>query len=137
MDLDGNESAQFSLACHDLSVAPEPEPVTDDQPQVVDAILPIDQEGTEGTGSPVGEQDYRFARLRLLFWRYLDWRQRLNVLVQLDILPNTPDRPMPQTIERLAIERARTERRLHPLWEAMMKFVPENERAENPFAPNE
>ena len=137
MTLDGHESAKFSLACRDLSVVPEPAPDVAVPPQVADEVVPAHQAGVESEGDPVAEQDYRFARLRLLFWRHLDWRQRLNVLVQLDILPQTADRPMPQTIERLTIDRARTERRLHPLWQAVMQFVPENERAENPFAPNE
>ncbi|MEN6449164.1 MAG: hypothetical protein ABFC96_01610 [Thermoguttaceae bacterium] len=137
MTLDGNESAKFSLVCRDLSVAPEPAPVVAVSPQVTCGIVPAHRAGVKEEGGPVAEQDYRFARLRLLFWRHLNWRQRLNVLVQLDILPQTADRPMPQTIERLAIERARTERRLHPLWQAIVQFLPENERAENPFAPNE
>ena len=28
------------------------------------------------------DDEEQFARLRFYFWRYLDWRQRLSVLVQ-------------------------------------------------------
>jgi predicted phosphodiesterase len=77
-----------------------------------------------------------FDRLRYLFWRYLDWRQRLNVLVAVDALPKTADQPLPQTMERVALETAaKNSGKLHQLWEAMMPLVPEEKRGGNPFPP--
>ena len=73
------------------------------------------------------------AKLKLLFWRYLDWQQRLKVLVQADALPPSADRPVPQTMERLALENARQQGKLAAIWDAMMKYVPESKKQENPF----
>jgi hypothetical protein len=75
-----------------------------------------------------------FDRLRYLFWRYLDWRQRLKVLVDVDALPKTADQPVPQTLERVALETAtKSAGKLHDLWEAIMPLVPEDKRGANPF----
>lgn len=75
-----------------------------------------------------------FDRLRYLFWRYLDWQQRLKVLVDVDALPKTADQPVPQTLERVALETAaRSAGKLYALWEAMMPLIPEEKRATNPF----
>lgn len=75
-----------------------------------------------------------FDRLRYLFWRYLDWRQRLKVLVDVDALPNTADQPVPQTLERVALDTAaKNTGKLHDLWEAIMPLVPEDKRGANPF----
>jgi hypothetical protein len=75
-----------------------------------------------------------FDRLRYLFWRYLDWRQRLKVLVDVDALPKTADQPLPQTMERIALETAaKSDETLHALWEAVMLLIPEEKRGTNPF----
>jgi len=75
-----------------------------------------------------------FDRLRYLFWRYLDWRQRLQVLVEVDALPKTSDRPVPQTLERVALENAaKNGAKLHDLWEGIMRLIPEEKRGTNPF----
>jgi hypothetical protein len=75
-----------------------------------------------------------FDRLRYLFWRYLDWRQRLQVLVEVDALPKTSDRPMPQTLERVALDAAaKSGTKLHELWEAVMRLIPAEKRGPNPF----
>jgi metallophosphoesterase superfamily enzyme len=79
-----------------------------------------------------------FDRLRYLFWHYLDWQQRLKVLVDVDALPKTANQPVPQTLERVALETAaKSSGKLHDLWEAMMPLIPENKRASNPFQPND
>jgi len=78
-----------------------------------------------------------FERLRYLFWQYLDWRQRLKVLVDVDVLPKTADRPIPQTMERLALDSAaRSDVKLHDLWEAIMPLIPAEKRGINPFQSN-
>jgi hypothetical protein len=81
------------------------------------------------------DEGEHFARLKYFFWKYLDWQQRLEVLVLLDILPSTSSQPVPQTMERLALESAQRQRKLPDLWEAVMKHVPEKKREQNPFTP--
>ena len=79
-----------------------------------------------------------FDRLRYLFWRYLDWQQRLKVLVEVDALPRTADQPIPQTLERVALENAaKSDGKLHDIWEVMMPLIPEDKRATNPFKSND
>lgn len=75
-----------------------------------------------------------FAQLRYFFWKFLDWRVRLQVLIELDLLPKTADQPVSQVLERLALDNARDQHKLELLWEAVMKQIPEKERLPNPFA---
>jgi len=84
-------------------------------------------------GSTMNTDSAGFDRLRYLFWRYLDWQQRLKVLVAVDALPTSADQPVPQTLERVALETAASTGKLHDLWEAVMPLVPENKRGPNPF----
>ena len=89
--------------------------------------------GRQG-GSTMSNDSGGFDRLRYLFWRYLDWRQRLQVLVEVDALPKTSDRPVPQTLERVALDTAaKNETKLHELWEAVMRLIPAEKRGPNPF----
>lgn len=94
---------------------------------------PVEHQGRSG----MDIDNAGFDRLRYLFWRYLDWRKRLNVLVAVDALPKTADQPLPQTLERVALETAaKSSGKLHDLWEAMMPLIPEEKRGPNPFQPN-
>jgi len=86
-----------------------------------------------GGAAMLSDRDERFDRLRLLFWRYLNWRDRLSTLVTLDLLPSTPDRPLPQTLEKTALNQARSDRKLARLWDEVMQYVPVGEREANPF----
>jgi hypothetical protein len=62
----------------------------------------------------------------------------LEVLVAVDALPKTADQPLPQTLERVALETAaKSTGKLHDLWEAMMPLIPEGKRSVNPFQPND
>jgi len=89
---------------------------------------------TRQEGSHMNADSAAFDKLRYLFWRYLDWQQRLKVLVDVDALPKTANQPVPQTLERVALEAAaKSEGKLHDLWEAMMPLIPEQKRATNPF----
>jgi len=93
---------------------------------------------TRQGGATMNTDSAEFDRLRYLFWRYLDWQQRLKVLVDVDALPKTADQPVPQTLERVALETAaKSSGKLYDLWEAMMPLVPEEKRATNPFKSNE
>jgi hypothetical protein len=85
-------------------------------------------------GSSMDNYNVGFDRLRYLFWQYLDWRQRLKVLVDVDALPKTADQPVPQTMERVALETAaKSQEKLHDLWEAVMPLIPQDKRGANPF----
>jgi hypothetical protein len=81
----------------------------------------------------VTSDDERFARLRRFFWRHLKWQERLKTLSALELLPESLSRPVPQTIERLALEAAREKRVLFALWSAVMEYVPSELRENNPF----
>ena len=72
-------------------------------------------------------------KLKFLFWRHLDWQQRLQVLVKADVLPKNADRPLPQTMERLALDRARVDGKLRAVWDAMLPLLPSEKRDSNPF----
>jgi predicted phosphodiesterase len=127
--LDGCESKEFELNCpmfkpktREKSV----EPVTRIEAATGNANL-------ENNCVMIDREDERFARLRYFFWRYLDWRLRLSVLSEQDILPRTADRPLPQTMERHALETARSQQKLALLWDAVMQRVPEGHREPNPF----
>lgn len=72
--------------------------------------------------------------LQHLFWLYIDdWRDRIKILVALELLPDTKNRPVPHTLERLALDRAKTGDQLYALWEAVMPHVPDVKRRPNPF----
>lgn len=132
MRLNGRTSKSFSLTCPHFR-PPENEAesgeISSNRAHTVEAF-PV-------TVNPEMRQDEvdQFARLKYFFWKYLDWQQRLEVLVLLDILPSTSSQPIPQTMERLALESAQRQRKLSELWEAVMKFVPEEKRDRNPFTP--
>lgn len=122
--LAGQESATFLLACPQFNVAP---PISttahagNEQPHFGHiAMQPISDEG--------------FERLRYLFWRYLDGRARLQVLVQADILPAVVQAPLPQTVEHLALERAKAEDKLAKVWDLVMPHIPTEKRGPNPFS---
>ena len=78
-----------------------------------------------------------FDKLRYIFWRYLSWQQRLEVLVRAKALPDTADEPVPQTMERKALEQAAASPgKLHDIWDAVMQLVPPEKRQDNPFKSN-
>lgn len=64
------------------------------------------------------------AALRHYFWRHLDWRQRMDVLTRMGILPTAPEVPLPQHVEAEAIATAESNNRLQELWELVAEHVP-------------
>ncbi len=88
---------------------------------------------TQSTPTGTMDDEAAVAKLKFLFWRYLNWRQRLKVLVKADSLPSSADRTVPHTMERLAIENARASGKLPDVWDAMMEFLPPDKRQDNPF----
>jgi predicted phosphodiesterase len=141
---DGAESIREEIACRNFRMSSEPEGVAS-EPQFVDPVaqlvrvpgsaIPRLEREVKGEGG-VGmiTDDAGFDRLRYLFWRYLDWQQRLKVLVKVDALPMTVDQPLPQTLERVALDSAATDReKLHKLWDEIMPLIPTEKRDINPF----
>jgi predicted phosphodiesterase len=142
--LGGQELAEFDLQCPNLRPTAIHAPAIVAKSRAHDATDAPIANGTIAASKkqedpPMSEVDEAaLERLRLLFWRYLDWQQRLKVLVQADVLPATADQPVPQTLERLAIDRAKQQGKLAAIWEAMNPFLPpERQQAKNPFKDSE
>lgn len=123
-----NEFAAFDLFCPSYKKLP----VTATVPSAASSgsAVRIAKEGVM-----VEEQNtLDYQRLQYFFWSYLDdWQVRIRILVDLDLLPDTKSQPVPHTLERLALDRARGAEKLHALWEAVMVHVPEPKRKPNPF----
>jgi Calcineurin-like phosphoesterase/GTPase-associated adaptor domain len=144
------ESVRIGIACTNLHpVSGQAAPIAAEPLQAA-ATGKIEESSVPSTqllASPRAEPPREYAmntdtsgfdRLRYLFWRYLDWQQRLKVLVDVDALPKTAAQPIPQTLERVALETAaRNAGKLHDLWEAVMPLIPADKRASNPFKSNE
>lgn len=79
------------------------------------------------------DNDRDFERLKYFFWTYLDWQERLKVLVNLDCLPKATSQPMPQTLEHMALRTARQKGRLQELWDSTMASVPQDHQLPNPY----
>ncbi|WP_433972817.1 metallophosphoesterase [Tunturiibacter lichenicola] len=130
------ESVKIEIPCPHLQIIAEPQQAdvarSATEERASQSVTPTVQVQGRSTMS----NDGGFDRLRYFFWRYLDWRQRLQVLVQVDALPETADEPLPQTMERIALEAAaRDGAKLFELWQAVMPLIPEEKRGPNPFAP--
>jgi Calcineurin-like phosphoesterase/GTPase-associated adaptor domain len=130
------ESVKIEISCPHLHIVAESQ-----QADVTDLATeerPSDPVASAATaqGRSTMSNDSGFDRLRYLFWRYLDWRQRLQVLVQVDALPKTAEEPLPQTMERIALDTAAKDGvKLFELWQAVMPLIPEEKRGPNPFEP--
>ena len=129
------------VACQNLSpevedvatIAVEPSPgfANSTSPEV---LLPTPALQAIAGNNPMTNRSQDFDRLRYLFWQYLDWQQRLKILVEADALPKTATQPVPQTLERLALENVATDTaKLRAMWESIMPLIPAPKRAPNPF----
>lgn len=129
--LAGSDSTEFELVCPTLASkrAPRSTEASAAAPAVDAAIEP----SRVTSGAIAMDDESRMAKLKFLFWRYLDWQQRLKVLVNADALPSTVDRPVPHTMEMLALENAREKGKLAEVWDAMMAFIPADKQQANPF----
>lgn len=128
------EFVSFTIECPDLIplTTSQQESVVSEATSFADAH-PSDVAGAGLTMSAKIDTDKAMDLLCFFFWRHLDWQQRLKVLVDADILPKTPDRPLAQTMERLALENARKTGKLKAVWEQMMVELPADKRQANPF----
>ncbi len=127
----GNEFMVHNLHCPGFQMSvQEPVSVVSTIPELVKI-----QEVVDEVRESMNQDNNSFIRLRYFFWKHLDWSERLKVLVELDILPPNLNQPLPQTMERLALENANKEGalKLKALWDAIMVRVPEDQREANPF----
>jgi predicted phosphodiesterase len=133
--MDDADSVSFDIICPRLkprkieNAAEKLPESTVSPPRVTTAAPEMNPKG----GVQVQPSDDDIEQLQFLFWRHLDWRQRLTVLVQADVLPASAEKPVPQTLERLAIDTAREQGKLEAVWDAMLPLLPEEKRQPNPF----
>jgi hypothetical protein len=133
--LNGAELVNFSLACDHFGACEVSVPsggLDSTELEPVQAS-PIATESARSSLPMAQEETDSLARLRYYFWKYLDWHKRLEVLVHIDILPTTLNQPVPQTMERIALETAQRQGKLADLWNAVMDHVPDEKREANPF----
>jgi len=122
-----NESASFNILCPSYK---KPPAAATASPSPSASTLPVAKEAV--MTEELNTQDIQ--RLQYFFWSYLDeWQVRIRILVDLDLLPDTKNQPVPHTLERLALESAKSGDKLHSLWEAVMTHVPVPKRKPNPF----
>lgn len=122
--LGGGESASFDLDCPNYN---KPAAVTTVSSGPTDVVA-------KETVMAIESKAEDIQRLEYFFWSYIDdWQDRIKILVDLDLLPNTNNQPVPLTLERLAISQAKTADKLYALWEAVMPHVPVEKRKPNPF----
>lgn len=118
--LNGEESVTFTLKSSQFGLPP----LTGAAARAARAVSPLQ------TALPCPPATI----LRHVFWRHLDWRKRINVLVQIGTLPPAPEVPLPQHVEADAIARAEASNRLAELWSLVMELLPEDARPSSPFA---
>lgn len=124
------EGVVMKLTCPHFTLLKEPTIETKHTRPAETQLISASEEGS--TMGKVSNED-QFSKLRFYFWRHLDWRQRLTVLSKLNALPESLDKPIPQTMERLALDGLNKSGRLRELWKEIMEYVPENKRGPNPF----
>lgn len=113
--LRGQNDATIPLACPQFALQPQPAVVAPPSydPQLHDHV----------------------CEMRQLFWQRLEWQHRIRALMGADILPPTPEAPLPHEIEEVAFRQAETSAKLHKTWDAIMSQLPAAERKPNPFTP--
>ncbi len=120
--LQGRESVVAELACPSLRLAEQGRTPLEGSPVVDDAAAPTDQDAMTWN-----EQEY--GELRLLFWR-AEWQERLRILVELKLFPAGTAGPLPQVMERRALDQVAQAGRLAELGRALH---PSNPESPNPF----
>ena len=134
--LGGYGSREFSIACPNFVSDVSSVPVRTTS-QMTNTVCkdgePENRLPQEDSKMIADSEAEKFGKLRYYFWRYLDWSDRLKILVRLDLLPASLNQPVPQTLEKLALEKARKIGKLKELWSAIMEIIPEDRREENPF----
>jgi hypothetical protein len=126
---EGEEFLSYSLHCPAFQMPVQKSVAA--LPNVTKSVVIPDV--VEEVRESMNQDNDSFIRLRYLFWKHLDWSARLKVLVELDILPANLNQPIPQTLERLALENASKSGKLKELWSAIMDRIPEDQRETNPF----
>lgn len=117
--LNGQEAATFKLRSSQFEQGPLRAAALDAAP----TVLPLE------TAVPCPPP----ATLRHVFWRHLDWRARIRVLLALGTLAPAPEAPLPQHSEADAIAKAEADDRLPELWDLIKAQLPAGVRYPNPF----
>lgn len=102
--------------------------------RTIETGKPKDDQVKVMTVDPVSEDVLGFNLLKHFFWHYLTWQQRITVLVKSEVLPDTVEIRLPQTLELDALNRARQSKKLATIWDLTMAFIPTEKRKANPFA---
>lgn len=89
--------------------------------------LELDGDCTAG-GIPVVPN---MARIRMLFWRHLNAKQRTNVLTAAGF---PSDQPFPQVIESMLIDKAHQQGNIHIICEEMKNYLPSNVEVYDPLS---
>lgn len=74
------------------------------------------------------------AFLKHMFWRRLEWRTRMDLLLRVNSLPPAPESPLPTNVEAAAFARVEATNKLRELWTLVMEQLPAEERQDNPFS---
>ena len=117
----GPDSRTLSINC---GVTPVPA-----EPSNVHSEGALEQEGATMQRDDTAD----FGRLKHFFWHYLTWEQRISVLVRADVLPQSAENRLPQTIELNTLLRAKESGKLALVWDMIMSFVPPEKQKDNPF----
>ena len=62
-------------------------------------------------------------QIRYLFWKHLTGVQRLEILVKTNLIPSVAIKPLPQTMERLVLDRAADiPGKLQEIWNLLYEY---------------
>ncbi|MEZ4447898.1 MAG: metallophosphoesterase [Nannocystaceae bacterium] len=133
--LNGEESSRFEMTCRPFTPKAAVQLPARMLRQQVSPSDDSQNDGVVSGGLPTmtTHEIEAAAKLKLLFWRYLTWQQRLKILVEADALPASASQPLPQTLERQALENVAKSGKLADVWDAVMMFVPDEKKQSNPF----
>lgn len=69
----------------------------------------------------------QFEKLKLLFWRYFAPEQRLSLLKECGLVPETTKRPLTNAAEQVILDDS-DESNLAQLWSKIINAIPKSER---------
>lgn len=107
--------------------------VATDSPLVSEELHSIENEEVDKSAS---DDDERMSRVRYIFWSKIKWQQRIEILCQLNLIGENTETKMPYDLEYWALTQAQENGLLGRLWDAMMDYLPAEERFANPYMEN-
>ncbi len=103
------------------------------------ALAALDEKAMAATLSPdtaqaptSSDRNNDYARLRWYFWK-LDRRTRRELLIGLELMPETAVEDLPLNVEMLILDQAERQNKLREVWDLVMARLPEDMRCENPY----